>query len=123
MNENEIVINLDEKDVKNIKKVIKFHKIFGTLGIIISTISCLTIIGAIGGLPNLFISRNFLNAGKNLEKALTSEDKEALGNYFIHQKRAMKIYFLFIVISLAFFVILSLFTAFGSIILAIIKNH
>lgn len=102
----EIEITLDTETVKDIKRIVKFHKIFGILGIAVGIFYAITIIGAIVGVPIIMIALNFKKAGKFLNDALTNEDKEDLGNYFIYQKKSMKIYFVSILIGIVFAILI-----------------
>ena len=92
-----ITLTLDDLTVKNIKFMATVIKVLSVLGIIVGVFQILILFL---GIFTIIISIKFFKSANALEDTLITKDGEQLKSYFNEQSKALKLYIIFIVVSI-----------------------
>ena len=97
-NENgSVTLALDDLTVKNIKFMATVIKVLSILGIIVGAFQ---IIILFLGIFTIIISIKFFKSANALEDTLITKNGEQLKTYFNEQSKALKLYIIFIIVSI-----------------------
>ena len=97
-NENgSVTLALDDLTVKNIKFMATVIKVLSILGIIVGVFQ---IIILFLGIFTIIISIKFFKSANALEDTLITKNGEQLKTYFNEQSKALKLYIIFIIVSI-----------------------
>ena len=97
-NENgSVTLALDDLTVKNIKFMATVIKVLSILGIIVGAFQ---IIILFLGIFTIIISMKFFKSANALEDTLITKNGEQLKTYFNEQSKALKLYIIFIIVSI-----------------------
>ena len=92
-----ITLTLDALTTKNMKFMATVIKVFSVLGIIVGVFQ---IFAFFIGILTIIISLKFLKSANALEEALLMKDENKLKQYFNEQSKALKLYIIFIIVSI-----------------------
>ncbi|BBM57322.1 hypothetical protein JMUB4039_1301 [Leptotrichia trevisanii] len=119
-----ITLTLDPVTIKNIKFIATVLKIFSILGIISGVLQSLMfffIIPLVTGIFTIVIALKFSKSASFLEEAVLMNDENKLKSYFNEQAKALKLYIIFIIVSIVLTIIYCIFIF--SIVLTGVLNH
>ena len=109
-----ITLTLDALTTKNMKFMATVIKVFSVLGIIVGVFQ---IFAFFIGILTIIISLKFLKSANALEEALLMKDENKLKQYFNEQSKALKLYIIFIIVSIVIGIVV-----YGFIIAALISG-
>ena len=107
-----ITLTLDPLTIKNMKFIATVLKIFSILGMIFGVLQLLMffiIIPLATGVFTILISLKISKSASFLEEAVLGNDENKLKLYFNEQSKALKLYIIFLIVS----IVLSVFTCFN----------
>lgn len=119
-----ITLTLDPLTIKNIKFIATVLKIFSILGMIFGVLQLLMffiIIPLATGVFTILISLKISKSASFLEEAVLVNDENKLKLYFNEQSKALKLYIIFIIVSIVLSVVICIFMF--SLALTGILNH
>ena len=119
-----ITLTLDPVTIKNMKFIATVLKIFSILGIISGVLQSLMfffIIPLVTGIFTIVIALKFSKSASFLEEAVLMNDENKLKSYFNEQAKALKLYIIFIIVSIVLTIIYCVFIF--SIVLTGVLNH
>ena len=119
-----ITLTLDPVTIKNMKFIATVLKIFSILGIISGVLPSLMfffIIPLVTGIFTIVIALKFSKSASFLEEAVLMNDENKLKSYFNEQAKALKLYIIFIIVSIVLTIIYCVFIF--SIVLTGVLNH
>ena len=119
-----ITLILDPVTIKNMKFIATVLKIFSILGIISGVLQSLMfffIIPLVTGIFTIVIALKFSKSASFLEEAVLMNDENKLKSYFNEQAKALKLYIIFIIVSIVLTIIYCVFIF--SIVLTGVLNH
>ena len=119
-----ITLTLDPLTIKNMKFIATVLKIFSILGIIFGVLQLLMffiIIPLATGVFTILISLKISKSASFLEEAVLVNDENKLKLYFNEQSKALKLYIIFIIVSIVLSVVICIFMF--SLALTGILNH
>lgn len=119
-----ITLTLDPVTIKNMKFIATVLKIFSILGIISGVLQSLIfffIIPLVTGIFTIVIALKFSKSASFLEEAVLMNDENKLKLYFNEQAKALKLYIIFIIVSIVLTIIYCVFIF--SIVLTGVLNH
>lgn len=119
-----ITLTLDPLTIKNMKFIATVLKIFSILGIIFGVLQLLMffiIIPLATGVFTILISLKISKSASFLEEAVLGNDENKLKLYFNEQSKALKLYIIFIIVSIVLSVVICIFMF--SLALTGILNH
>lgn len=119
-----ITLTLDPLTIKNIKFIATVLKIFSILGMIFGVLQLLmffVIIPLATGVFTILISLKISKSASFLEEAVLVNDENKLKLYFNEQSKALKLYIIFIIVSIVLSVVICIFMF--SLALTGILNH
>ena len=119
-----ITLTLDPLTIKNMKFIATVLKIFSILGMISGVLQSLMfffIIPLVTGIFTIVIALKFSKSASFLEEAVLMNDENKLKSYFNEQAKALKLYIIFIIVSIVLTIIYCVFIF--SIVLTGVLNH
>ncbi|WP_036094831.1 DUF5362 domain-containing protein [Leptotrichia trevisanii] len=119
-----ITLTLDPVTIKNMKFIATVLKIFSILGMISGVLQSLMfffIIPLVTGIFTIVIALKFSKSASFLEEAVLMNDENKLKSYFNEQAKALKLYIIFIIVSIVLTIIYCVFIF--SIVLTGVLNH
>jgi hypothetical protein len=119
-----ITLTLDPLTIKNMKFIATVLKIFSILGMIFGVLQLLMffiIIPLATGVFTILISLKISKSASFLEEAVLVNDENKLKLYFNEQSKALKLYIIFIIVSIVLSVVICIFMF--SLALTGILNH
>ena len=119
-----ITLTLDPLTIKNMKFIATVLKIFSILGMIFGVLQLLmffVIIPLATGVFTILISLKISKSASFLEEAVLVNDENKLKLYFNEQSKALKLYIIFIIVSIVLSVVICIFMF--SLALTGILNH
>jgi len=119
-----ITLTLDPLTIKNMKFIATVLKIFSILGMIFGVLQLLmffVIIPLVTGVFTILISLKISKSASFLEEAVLVNDENKLKLYFNEQSKALKLYIIFIIVSIVLSVVICIFMF--SLALTGILNH
>ncbi|WP_455036353.1 DUF5362 family protein [Leptotrichia massiliensis] len=119
-----ITLTLDPLTIKNMKFIATVLKIFSILGMIFGVLQLLMffiIIPLATGVFTIIISLKISKSASFLEEAVLVNDENKLKLYFNEQSKALKLYIIFIIVSIVLSVVICIFMF--SLALTGILNH
>ena len=119
-----ITLTLDPLTIKNMKFIATVLKIFSILGMIFGVLQLLmffVIIPLATGVFTILISLKISKSASFLEEAVLVNDENKLNLYFNEQAKALKLYIIFIIVSIVLSVVICIFMF--SLALTGILNH
>ena len=119
-----ITLTLDPLTIKNMKFIATVLKIFSILGMIFGVLQLLmffVIIPLVTGVFTILISLKISKSASFLEEAVLVNDENKLKLYFNEQAKALKLYIIFIIVSIVLSVVICIFMF--SLALTGILNH
>ena len=119
-----ITLTLDPLTIKNMKFIATVLKIFSILGMIFGVLQLLmffVIIPLVTGVFTILISLKISKSASFLEEAVLGNDENKLKLYFNEQSKALKLYIIFIIVSIVLSVVICIFMF--SLALTGILNH
>ena len=119
-----ITLTLDPLTIKNMKFIATVLKIFSILGMIFGVLQLLmffVIIPLATGVFTILISLKISKSASFLEEAVLVNDENKLKLYFNEQAKALKLYIIFIIVSIVLSVVICIFMF--SLALTGILNH
>ena len=119
-----ITLTLDPLTIKNMKFIATVLKIFSILGMIFGVLQVLmffVIIPLATGVFTILISLKISKSASFLEEAVLVNDENKLKLYFNEQAKALKLYIIFIIVSIVLSVVICIFMF--SLALTGILNH
>ena len=119
-----ITLILDPVTIKNMKFIATVLKIFSILGMISGVLQSLMfffIIPLVTGIFTIVIALKFSKSASFLEEAVLMNDENKLKSYFNEQAKALKLYIIFIIVSIVLTIIYCVFIF--SIVLTGVLNH
>ena len=119
-----ITLTLDPLTIKNMKFIATVLKIFSILGMIFGVLQLLMffiIIPLATGVFTILISLKISKSASFLEEAVLVNDENKLKLYFNEQSKALKLYIIFIIVSIVLSVVICIFMF--SLALSGILNH
>ena len=119
-----ITLTLDSLTIKNMKFIATVLKIFSILGMIFGVLQLLMffiIIPLVTGVFTILISLKISKSASFLEEAVLVNDENKLKLYFNEQSKALKLYIIFIIVSIVLSVVICIFMF--SLALTGILNH
>ena len=119
-----ITLTLDPLTIKNMKFIATVLKIFSILGMIFGVLQLLmffVIIPLATGVFTILISLKISKSASFLEEAVLGNDENKLKLYFNEQSKALKLYIIFIIVSIVLSVVICIFMF--SLALTGILNH
>ena len=119
-----ITLTLDSLTIKNMKFIATVLKIFSILGMIFGVLQLLmffVIIPLVTGVFTILISLKISKSASFLEEAVLVNDENKLKLYFNEQSKALKLYIIFIIVSIVLSVVICIFMF--SLALTGILNH
>ena len=119
-----ITLTLDPLTIKNMKFIATVLKIFSILGMIFGVLQLLMffiIIPLVTGVFTILISLKISKSASFLEEAVLVNDENKLKLYFNEQAKALKLYIIFIIVSIVLSVVICIFMF--SLALTGILNH
>lgn len=119
-----ITLTLDPLTIKNMKFIATVLKIFSILGMIFGVLQLLMffiIIPLVTGVFTILISLKISKSASFLEEAVLVNDENKLKLYFNEQSKALKLYIIFIIVSIVLSVVICIFMF--SLALTGILNH
>lgn len=119
-----ITLRLDPLTIKNMKFIATVLKIFSILGMIFGVLQLLMffiIIPLATGVFTILISLKISKSASFLEEAVLVNDENKLKLYFNEQSKALKLYIIFIIVSIVLSVVICIFMF--SLALTGILNH
>ena len=119
-----ITLTLDPLTIKNMKFIATVLKIFSILGMIFGVLQLLmffVIIPLATGIFTILISLKISKSASFLEEAVLGNDENKLKLYFNEQSKALKLYIIFIIVSIVLSVVICIFMF--SLALTGILNH
>ena len=119
-----ITLTLDPLTIKNMKFIATVLKIFSILGMIFGVLQLLmffVIIPLVTGIFTILISLKISKSASFLEEAVLVNDENKLKLYFNEQSKALKLYIIFIIVSIVLSVVICIFMF--SLALTGILNH
>ena len=107
-----LTLTLDPLTIKNMKFIALILKIFSVLGIISGVLQLLMfffIVPLATGIFSILIALKFFKSASFLEEAVLTNDENKLKLYFNEQSKALKLYVIFIIVSIVLTVIFFIF--------------
>ena len=98
-----ITLTLDDLTVKNMRFIATVIKVLSVLGIIVGVFQILILFL---GIFTIIISIKFFKSANALEDTLIMKDGEQLKTYFNEQSKALKLYIIFIIVSIIIVILL-----------------
>ena len=98
-----ITLTLDDLTVKNMRFMATVIKILSVLGVIVGAFQILILFL---GIFTIIISIKFFKSANALEDTLITKNGEQLKTYFDEQSKALKLYIIFIIVSIIIVILL-----------------
>lgn len=102
-NDGSITLTLDDLTVKNMRFIATVIKVLSVLGVIVGVFQILILFL---GIFTIIISIKFFKSANALEDTLITKNGEQLKTYFDEQSKALKLYIIFIIVSIIIVILL-----------------